>query len=191
MCINEGADALGFILSDKSPRFIKTADAGSIVSRLPFFIHKVGVFVDIDAGEVNETAKRIGLNGVQLHGNELPEYISEINLPVIKSFRIKDTFDFTKFAAYNNCTFLLDNYSNQTIGGTGTSFNWNLIPVCLKPKIILAGGISASNIETILRTIKPQAVDLSSSLESVPGKKDPVKVKEFFKIYNRLKADLC
>ncbi len=187
-CIDEGADALGFIMTEKSPRYIGITETESIISRLPFFVQKIGVFVNIEAEKVNDIAKKSGLNGVQLHGNESPDYIKQINLPVIKSFRITNNFDFAKLKSYTNCTFLLDNFSEPAIGGTGVNFNWNLIPDNLKPEIILAGGISSLNIETIIKTIKPQAVDLSSSLESSPGKKDHKKVKEFFKIYKSLKV---
>jgi len=187
LCENLGADALGFIFHKKSKRFIRPETAGKIISKLSPFTLKVGVFVNGTPEEINKTAKEIKLNVVQLHGEEIPDMISEINLPVIKSFRIKDGFDFSILKKFENLRFLFDTYSEKEYGGTGKTFNWELIPGELRNKIILSGGISINNIEEVYKKVKPVAVDLSSSLESAPGKKDKEKVKEFFNKINNLK----
>lgn len=185
-CAENGADALGFIFYKGSKRFIEYEKAHAIIKQLPAFIMKVGVFVNEEICKVNEIAENTGLNVVQLHGEESPDYISKIKYPVIKSFRINKEFDFSILQNYPGCSFLLDAFSDKEYGGTGESFNWDLIPDSIRDKIILAGGISEKNIEEINQTIKPQAVDVSSSLEDYPGKKNHSKVKNFFKTLKRL-----
>ncbi len=188
LCESLGADALGFIFYKGSKRFVEPDDAGKIISELSPFTLKVGVFLNESSEEINKTAKEIKLNAVQLHGNENPDMTSKINLPAIKSFRINDGFDFSILKEYENVSYLFDTYSEKEYGGTGKTFNWELIPDELRSKIILSGGISVNNIEEIYNNIKPAAVDLSSSLESKPGKKDKEKVKEFFKKINNLRS---
>ncbi len=182
-----GADALGFIFYEKSKRFISYSNAKEIIQQLPSFVVKVGVFVDQETGEINAISQKIGLNAVQLHSDTTPSFVEEIYLPVIKSFRINNEFDFSLLHNFKKCSFLLDAFSNETLGGTGETFDWNLIPNELRNEIILAGGVSSDNIEFIFKNIKPQAVDLSSSLESSPGKKDAMKLKEFFNKANKLR----
>lgn len=187
LCCELGADALGFIFYEKSKRFIGISKAAEIIERLPSFVVKVGVFVNQKPFIINTIAKEIGLNAVQLHGNEPQYYVKKIFLPVIKSFRVKNNFDFSLLNNYKKCSFLLDTFSDETFGGTGETFDWNLIPNELRNKIILAGGVSSNNIEQIFHEIKPHAVDLSSSLESSPGRKDAIKLKEFFNKVNTLR----
>ena len=190
LCQDYGADAIGFIFYSKSKRYITPAKAASIINRLSPFIVKVGIFVNAKLSFVNETAELARINIVQLHGDEDENYYAGINLPVIKSFRIKDNFDFREVYKYKKVGYLLDSYSDNSYGGTGKKFNWDLIPGYLKDKIILSGGVSEKNIEYIFHSINPAAVDLSSSLESSPGKKDEKKVKAFFKKVNKLRY-LC
>ena len=187
LCESEGADALGFIFYKKSKRYIGPELVKNIVKHLSPFTFKVGVFVNESVDFINKTASELNLNAVQLHGEESPDIIEKINLPVIKSFRINNEFDFSILEKYSNNSFLFDTYSDSVYGGTGKTFNWELIPKEIKNKIILAGGISINNIEDIFNHVKPAAVDLSSSLESEPGRKDKDKVKEFFKKINYLK----
>jgi phosphoribosylanthranilate isomerase len=181
LCQNAGADALGFIFYQKSPRYISSDEAAKITKRLSPFTVKAGVFVDEDINTVRNIFYKANLNVVQLHGSETPEYVKELNLPVIKSFRVHDDFDFGILDKYENALFLLDAHSAKAQGGTGDIFNWNLIPQKLRNSIILAGGVSAENIDRIINEINPLAVDLSSSVESAPGKKDEQKTETFFK----------
>lgn len=187
LCCDLGADALGFIFYEKSKRYINFEDASLIVGELPAFVSKVGVFVNEEATTVNHIAQSVGLTHVQLHGNEDQLHIDKINHPVIKAFRVSDNFDYETLNYYSGCTILLDTFSEKEIGGTGLTFNWETIPTDLRSKVILAGGISEKNIETIYNTITPQAVDISSSLESETGKKDEAKLKNFFNIVNKLR----
>jgi phosphoribosylanthranilate isomerase len=187
LCEECGADAVGFIFYKKSKRYIESGSAKEIIRNLSPFTLKVGVFVNEHPDFINYTASSLHLNAVQLHGDESASDVSRIMYPVIKSFRIDGQFDFSSLEQYSNISFLFDTYSAAEYGGTGKVFNWNLIPDDLKSTSILAGGISINNIEEVIRDIKPAAVDVSSSLEIKPGKKDKAKVKDFFNKINYLR----
>ncbi len=186
-----GSDALGFIFYNKSKRFIEPGKAKKIIEQLSPFTLKVGVFVNEVPEIVNKVAAELKLNFVQLHGDEDEAYISKIIYPIIKCFRVNEEFNFSTLQKVNTSAFLLDTFSNKEYGGTGKSFNWKLIPENLKHKIILAGGVSSKNIETIFDMINPVAVDLSSALEKEPGKKDIQKLKEFFNQINFIRSRKC
>lgn len=187
LCCDLGADALGFIFYEKSKRKISVGDAKKIINKLPVFVGKIGVFVNEDLAIIENISKEIKLTGVQLHGDETPEFVELLKLPIIKSFRVNSGFDFSVLIKYSVCKFLLDTYSKEDYGGTGQSFDWNVIPTGIRSKIILAGGISIENIEHIFNNVRPEAVDLSSSLEKYPGKKDEIKLKNFFHKINLLR----
>ncbi len=182
-----GTDAIGFIFYNKSKRYVSPEIAESILKSLSPFIMKIGVFVNESFEEINNISAKVKLNAVQLHGEESPEVIEKINLPVIKSFRIKNKFDFSILNKYKDVSFLLDSFSKDEYGGTGKTFKWELIPDIYKNKIILSGGISIDNIEEVIRKINPAAIDVSSSLEEFPGKKDHQKLKHFFEKVNSLR----
>jgi phosphoribosylanthranilate isomerase len=186
LCVKHGVDAIGFIFYSKSKRYITEKDAFSISSKLPPFVHKIGVFVDEKIEEVNRIARLAKLTGVQLHGSESPEYITKINYPVIKSFGVDDTFDFSILNNYLNCGILLDIKDSEQYGGTGNSFNWDLIPEKIREKVILAGGVSIDNIEFISNNIKPYGVDVSSSIEVSPGIKEGKKIIELLNVINKI-----
>ena len=187
ICQRQGADALGFVFYHGSKRYIAPDQAQQITAGLSPLIMKIGVFVNESAKMINKIATQIGLNAVQLHGEEPPDYVTKIHLPVIKSFRVDPEFDFSKLKDYQNCYYLLDTFSAQEYGGTGIAFNWQRIPEELRQSIILAGGISTDNIDVIYREIKPVAIDISSALEEYPGKKDPEKIRQFMNKYKSLK----
>lgn len=186
-CVDLGADALGFIFYRNSKRYIDPKIAKNIIEQLPPFISKVGVFVNEDTSVINKIAKEIKLSLLQLHGNESKDYISNINYPVIKAFRIDENFDFSQLENYGNCYHLLDAYSQKGLGGTGEQFDWTRIPQSISNKIILAGGVSEENIELIYNAVKPYAIDLSSSIEIQPGIKDHNKLNNLFKKFNDLR----
>ena len=191
MCENYGADALGFIFYKESKRYIEPENAKNIIEKLSPFTLKIGVFVNESFKVVNELANYTNLNAVQLHGDESQKLFNSINLPVIKSFRINDEFDFSFLFEYKSCNYLLDSYSDNHYGGTGNNFNWDLIPKEIKNKIILSGGVSSNNIEQIIKEVKPMAIDISSSLEEIPGKKDKNKTDEFFTLLNKIRYRKC
>ncbi|MBM4301354.1 MAG: phosphoribosylanthranilate isomerase [Deltaproteobacteria bacterium] len=179
-----GADALGFIFYPKSPRKVAPETAREIIARLPPFVASVGVFVDEEAAVVQELAASLGLDWVQLHGQESPDYCLSLGRRVIKGFRIKDGTSLKDLALYRGAVqaFLLDTYKPGQVGGTGESFDWHLA-LEAKPygRIILAGGLNAENVAQAIATALPAAVDAASGTEAAPGKKDPDKLRAFFK----------
>jgi phosphoribosylanthranilate isomerase len=184
LCQDHGADALGFVFYEGSARKVDPQLVRSIISRLSPFVTTVGVFVNETAKMINQIAWTANLHAVQLHGDEPPAMLMQIDRPVIKAFQVNQFFDFNILSRFNGCVHLLDTYSEDSYGGSGQQFDWNIIPPAMRSKIILSGGVSADNIDTIMRTIGPAAVDLSSSVESSPGKKDPAKIERFFKKVN-------
>jgi phosphoribosylanthranilate isomerase len=178
-----GADALGFILYPPSPRSIDPDTARAIIAQLPPFVTTVGVFVDEAAATVRELAAQVGLDWLQLHGQETPEYCRALGRRVIKSFRIQDENSLTGLADYRGAVqaFLLDTYKKGLIGGTGETFNWDLAREARKyGPIILAGGLTADNVAQAITMAHPWAVDVASGVEARPGKKDPEKLRAFF-----------
>jgi len=178
-----GAHALGFIFYPKSPRAVAPDAAREIIRNLPPLVMTVGVFVDEEAELVRETAERAGLDWVQLHGQESPEYCRSLGRRVIKGFRIKDQGSLSPLPDYRDAVqaFLLDTYKAGTAGGTGETFDWMLArqAVALWP-IILAGGLNPENIGQAIKVAQPAAVDVASGVETSPGKKDPEKIRAFF-----------
>jgi phosphoribosylanthranilate isomerase len=177
-----GADALGFVFYEASPRFISPAQAASIITALPPFIQSVGLFVNSEVEYVNATADFCRLDIVQLHGDEPPDYCEMIRRRVIKAFRIRDINSLDPIKNYMVAGILLDAFSPKAYGGTGLSFNWE---IARRAKdfgpVILAGGLTPDNIREAVETVAPYAVDVSSGVETAPGKKDPEKVSEFIR----------
>ncbi|HTY39360.1 MAG TPA: phosphoribosylanthranilate isomerase [Bacteroidota bacterium] len=175
-----GADAIGFIFYEESPRFISHRRAAEIVRALPEHISKIGVFVNADLRFVREIVKRVNLSAVQLLGSEAPDDLVNFETSVIKVFRVGKDFDVEALKSYIVDGFLLDAHSDGVFGGTGKTFDWN-VAVRAKDygRIILSGGLSPDNIEDAVRFVRPYGVDVSSGVEAQPGKKDPVKVREF------------
>ena len=179
-----GADALGFIFYPKSPRQVAPETAREIIAQLPPFVAAVGVFVDQAAAVVQEVAAQVGLDWVQLHGQESPEYCRNLGRKVIKGFRIQDEDSLRLLADYHEAAqaLLLDAYKKGQVGGTGTAFDWRLAREA-QPygRIILAGGLTPENVAQAIAIALPAAVDAASGTEAAPGKKDPAKLRAFFK----------
>ncbi len=178
-----GAHALGFVFYPLSPRKVEPEVARAIIAQLPPLVLSVGVFVDEAAAVVRELAARVGLDWLQLHGQESPDYCRSLSRRVIKAFRIKDETSLTLLAPYQGAAqaFLLDTYRSGRVGGTGETFNWQL--ACQAKKygpIILAGGLTPENVAQAIKIAQPQAVDVVSGVEATPGKKDPEKLRTFF-----------
>lgn len=173
--VSFGADALGFVFAE-SPRKIEQKRAKEIISNIKGKALCIGVFVNEPLGKVVKTAKYCGLDVIQLHGDESPEYCSNIKVgKVIKAFHIKDQTSLKLIKGYDMVfAYLLDTFSKERYGGTGRTFDWN-IAVKAKPlgkPIILSGGLNLANIKEAIKVVRPYGVDISSSIESGPGKKD-------------------
>lgn len=187
-----GADALGFVFFEKSPRYITPEKAREVISHLPPFITTVGVFVNEETRKIKDILKFSGINILQLHGDESIEecHIFSVSMRIIKAFRVKDFMNLKLLEKYKYIAsaFLLDTYSEEAFGGTGQTFNWDIAVEAKRfGKIILSGGLNPDNIEKAIRYVKPYAVDVSSSIEKDKGKKDLKKMKEFIE---RAKAAL-
>ena len=176
-----GADALGFMFYAASPRQLTFAAAGEIIRALPPFVAKVGVFVDAPAESIQRAIEECGLDTVQLHGDEPPEYCRRFTVKTIKAFRVKDEETLKQLPAYETSAWLLDSFEPGQPGGTGARFNWELAVAAtrLGRPVILAGGLTPANVAEAVRVVRPFGLDVSSGVESGPGKKDRAKVIEF------------
>ncbi len=178
-----GADALGFIFFPQSPRSVTPEKARHIIAQLPPLVLTVGVFVNEEAAAVREIASRVGLDWLQLHGEESPDYCRSLNRRVVKAFRLKEGEGLPNFSPYQGAAqaFLLDAYRPGVPGGTGATFDWHLARQAAKcGPTILAGGLTPDNVAQAVETARPQAVDVASGVEAAPGKKDPEKLRAFF-----------
>ena len=180
--VESGADALGFVFYKKSPRCISQKEVKDIVAQLPPFVETVGVFVNEASDKVNRIAEQCRLTAVQLHGDESPAFCRRIKRRVIKVFRVLDADSFKGISNYDVSGFLLDSYNDESRGGTGKAFDWNLALRAKKQgPIILAGGLNPYNVYTAIHRVKPYGVDVCSGVEKSPGVKDFIKIDEFIK----------
>ncbi len=171
-------DYVGFVFA-KSRRRVTTEMVSKMSEMLKPGIKKVGVFVNEDINVVNEISHICGIDVVQLHGDEAPEYCMKVDRTVWKAFRIKDYNSIDKISQYNVDAILLDTYSKDDYGGTGRAFDWNLISgLNERYKIVLAGGLNLENVEDAVKTVHPYCVDVSSGVE-INGVKDENKIREF------------
>ena len=176
-----GVDALGFVFYKESPRYIDPIEAGKIILSLHPFILRVGLFVDADAGFVRDSILKSKINLLQFHGDESEEYCNQFNLPYIKAISFRENVNLLNYCESfaSSSAILLDTYSDDMRGGTGKTFNWNLIPKELPLPIIIAGGLNSSNVSTLIRSINPYGVDVSSGVEAELGIKDYNMMKNF------------
>jgi phosphoribosylanthranilate isomerase len=175
-----GADAIGFVFCEESPRFISHMRAAEIARSLPDYTSKIGVFVNADLKFVRDIVKHVNLSAVQLQGNHGPDDLVDFETSVIKVFRVGNEYDVEVMKNYIVDAFLLDALNEGACGGTGRTFDWN---IAVKAKdygrIILSGGLTPDNVEDAVRFVRPYGVDVSSGVEASPGKKDQGKVREF------------
>ncbi|MCI5223840.1 MAG: phosphoribosylanthranilate isomerase [Candidatus Electrothrix sp. AR4] len=185
--VEAGADALGFIFYEKSPRSVDPKVARIIIEQLPPFVDTVGVFVDRDREEVDEIIRFCSLGYAQLHGQESPKYCERLArfaapCQVIKALRVGEHLRKSDITPYNDHVkgFLLDTYQEGVQGGTGKSFDWSLIErLHLQRDLILAGGLDVDNVRQAVEATNPYALDVNSGVEIRPGKKDHALIKAF------------
>jgi phosphoribosylanthranilate isomerase len=177
-----GADAVGFVFYEKSPRYIDPVQAGNIIKELPPFVTPVGVFVDHDFMDVINVARVTGIHFFQLHGDETPDFCANLGSNVIKAFRVRHKKTITALPNYKVSAYLLDTFEVGLPGGTGKVFKWDIAEEAKKfGRIILSGGLTPENIREAITKVKPYAVDVSSGVETEPGKKDEAKIREFIR----------
>lgn len=176
-----GADAVGFIFYKKSPRAVTTTKAKSIIKELPPFVHRVGVFVNESAETINTVQEKLGLDLIQLHGDESPAFCRKINSKVLKAIRVNDVSSLVALEKFKVDGFLLDTFHPGVYGGTGKVFDWKLAKQAGKfGSIIVAGGLTPENVSEAINKSRPYGVDVSSGVEKEPGKKDFKKLRAFF-----------
>jgi phosphoribosylanthranilate isomerase len=178
-----GADAVGFVFWPQSPRWVDREKARQIARALPPFVLRVGVFVDAPAETIVRTVEEVGLDVIQLHGKESPEEAAQLPRRVLKAVRVGEGFvaeEALRFAPYVSGV-LLDTQAPTAPGGTGRPFDWSLAREVREkaPFLGLAGGLNAENVHVALASLRPDMVDVSSGVESSPGRKDPEKVRAF------------
>ena len=181
-----GTDAIGFVFA-KSIRKVSKEKARAIVRKLPPFVTTVGLFVNETAEDIEAACRFCGLDAIQLHGNEPPNILNKLkDFKTIKAFRIQNEKDINPIKKYKPNAILLDGYSENKMGGTGTSFDWKIVKK-LKTSIpiIVAGGLTHLKVSRAIKIIKPYGVDVSSGVESAPGKKDKKLIKQFIDAVKR------
>jgi phosphoribosylanthranilate isomerase len=182
-----GADMLGFIFYPKSPRYIDREKAWEIIRQIPTSIDTVGVFVNPSIQEIQETAQQGWFNWIQLHGEETADFCRSLhwlNIRLIKAVRVKNRSDIEQSLTYPTDAILLDTYTDGLYGGSGETFDWSWIGYPPR-RLFLSGGIGPHNILEALE-VGAYAIDINSTVESTPGKKDHEKMKQLFDTISRI-----
>jgi phosphoribosylanthranilate isomerase len=184
VAVEAGADALGFVFYDKSPRCIEPAVAKRIIAQLPPFVLPVGVFVNHDQETIRNIYNECGLAFAQLHGDESPAFCETLGRPVLRALRLRDRGSLLALAEYKGRMgvrgFVIDAFSSEAYGGTGQTVDWSLArEVAKAAPILLAGGLTPNNVHEAVRQVQPYGVDVSSGVEESPGEKDPEKIRAF------------
>jgi phosphoribosylanthranilate isomerase len=181
VAVAAGADLLGFVFAEESPRCVSVEQAATIARVAPANIVRVGLFVNAPEELVMHAMNACGLQLLQFHGEETPDYCRQFGAMSMKAFRVKGPETIQALAEFPTDAWLLDTFVPGQRGGTGHSFNWNLAveAVQLGRPVFLAGGLTPENVAAAVRTVQPYGVDVSSGVEASPGRKDPVKVRQF------------
>ena len=179
--VEQGADAIGLVFYDQSPRNVSINQAVEIASHIPAFVSVVGLFVNAEPSFINEVISNAKIDLLQFHGDESPEECTNYSLPFIKAIRVKSDTNLVQYAKEYSAAkaLLLDAYTEGVAGGTGHVFDWNLIPKQLAKPIILAGGLKADNVAQAIQQVMPYAVDVSGGVEASKGIKDAAKLAAF------------
>ncbi|MHC4603930.1 MAG: phosphoribosylanthranilate isomerase [Planctomycetota bacterium] len=187
--VDMGADLLGFNFYPKSPRFVSQQKAMDIISKLPGFIDTVGVFVNASFEQIQETINQCQLNWVQLHGDEDPQFCQlflSLNVKTMKALRVKDRNDIQQAENFFTDAILLDAFNPEKYGGTGLTFDWNIVGHIGK-RVFLAGGINPDNAPEAIK-LGVYGIDDCSGIEAEPGKKEHKKMKKLFENIRHLTA---
>ncbi len=186
LAVDAGADAIGLVFYEKSPRFVSQDQAAEISQRIPAFVSRVALFKDADRQMVESVLEHVEIDLIQFHGSETSDYCELFNRPYIKAIGMKGTehdaeFLVTSAANYQSAkAILLDGHAPGEAGGTGETFDWASIATIAKP-MVLAGGLTPQNVKQAIDLVNPFAVDVSSGVESSPGIKDKDKIAAFMK----------
>jgi len=180
LCVEAGADALGFIFVEGTPRYVSPDTAARIIAILPPFVTPVGVFWDHAPGHVKAVAEQCGLGALQFHGDETPEDIEEYRLPAIKTLKVAGPDDVARMAAYRVSAFLLDSPARWSQGETRPTIPWEVAAeMARRHPVLLSGGLTPDNVAAAVARVNPYGVDVVSGVEDRPGRKDPARVRRF------------
>lgn len=181
-----GADAIGLVFFKDSPRYVDVETAGSIISVIPPFISKVGVFVEPDEKTVRSILEEISLDVLQFQGDESPGLCRCFGKPYIKAVRMAPGVDLREYAGHypDASALLLDTHVEGVPGGTGRVFDWSMITADPGKPVILAGGLNAGNVGEAVAMVRPYAVDVSGGVEANKGIKDKNKIEAFIRAVN-------
>ena len=179
--VEYGADALGLVFYEASPRNVTVPHAAHLAQSTPPFVNLVGLFVNPSVAEVQTVLRHVPLATLQFHGEETPEFCAQFNKPYLKAIRVKAGVDLLQCASDFSSAqgLLLDAHVEGIQGGTGATFDWTLIPKHMPMPIILSGGLDAKNVVVAIKLVKPYAVDVSSGVEASKGIKDVAKIAAF------------
>ncbi len=179
--IDSGADAIGLVFYEKSPRYINLDKAAEITKNLPPFVSKVALFVDATSAEIKQVLESVVIDVLQFHGDESPQQCRAYGRPYIKAVRMRDDVNLHQVCNdYSDASaILIDSYIEGMHGGTGQIFDWSRIPDDLSKKIILAGGLSVENVAAAVAEVSPYAVDVSGGVEIEKGIKDAALIEKF------------
>lgn len=186
-----GADAIGLVFYERSPRAVSIERAAAILQALPPFVTSVGLFVDMPRAELQRLLQRLPLDLLQFHGDESPADCEGYGRPYIKALRVRPGDDVAAaMAPYAGARgILLDTFVEGVPGGTGASFDWSLVPRNAAKPIILAGGLDAHNVAAAIRQVRPHAVDVSGGVEADKGIKDAGKIRAFVQAVRNVRCD--
>jgi len=189
---HSGADAIGLVFYQHSPRHVSIDLAARLAAALPPFVSVVGLFVDADAALVREVLARVPLDLLQFHGDETPEFCAQFARPYLKAIRVKAGVDLLQCASDFRSArgLLLDAHVEGVPGGTGKAFDWALIPKRLPLPVILSGGLDAANVAAAIKQVRSYAVDVSSGVEASKGIKDAAKIVAFIKEVKQIDLQL-
>jgi len=178
-----GADAIGLVFHEPSPRNLEADQAALIAAGVPAFVTRVGLFVDPDPARVRSVLDRVGLDLLQFHGNEPAEFCRQFGRPYLKAIRMRPGLDpLAEMAAWPDAAgILLDAWRPDAEGGTGERFDWDRAPAERLRPLVLAGGLTPDNVAEAIRRVRPYAVDVSTGVESAPGIKDPQRMAAFMR----------
>ncbi len=178
--VEAGADALGFVFYEKSPRAISARQAADIIAKLPAFVSTVGLFVNASNEQLREVLHSCSLDLLQFHGDETAEFCESVGHPYLRALRMRDGIDVAAEASrYSGArAILLDSYKPGVPGGTGETFDWQKIPTRRNFPLLLAGGLNSDNVGEAIASCRPWAVDVSGGVELQPGIKSPERIRQ-------------